>query len=254
MFQKIREKLKWLDPFTYVDLYLMPVVNPKKSEAVSLIVYVVCAFVFAFIIFNALGLLLGTSSPMVIVVSSSMEPVLFRGDIVVLSGVNPESLRAPQVDLDLVLVDSLSLNSFAKTFCAQNGSTIETDCSSFPRACPANYNTTSIEMGGKKIPVNTLGDIIVYKSNTLGEPIIHRVVAKINASDGYYFLTKGDNVCNPKIDADAGINRGAVSLKNVGGKALFWIPKIGCLKLWVFDDIPSIVLGGKLPRDFSGIC
>jgi len=62
MLKKLREKLKWLDPFTYVDLYLMPIINPGKKEWISMVVYIISAFIFAFLIFNGLGFLLGTSS------------------------------------------------------------------------------------------------------------------------------------------------------------------------------------------------
>ncbi|MBI2598583.1 MAG: hypothetical protein HYW50_05325, partial [Candidatus Diapherotrites archaeon] len=246
MLKKLKEKLKWLDPFTYVDLYLMPIVNPKKNESVSLLVYLVSAFVFAFLIFNFLGLVLGTSSPMVIVVSNSMEPVLFRGDVVIISGVKPADLKAETVNLPISLLDSFPLEEYAVPMCL-GSSGKEVECKNLPNTCPPNYNTSSIQFGEKKIGVNTFGDIIVYNSNVLNEPIIHRVVAKINAADGVYLLTKGDNKCNAKIDQQIGINRGAVRAEKIEGRAIFWFPKIGCIKLWVFDDFLSLVLTGKLP-------
>ena len=41
MLKKIRENLKWLDPFTYVDEYVLQIVNLKKDEWNTLIVYVI---------------------------------------------------------------------------------------------------------------------------------------------------------------------------------------------------------------------
>ncbi|MEK6942043.1 MAG: hypothetical protein AABW85_04260 [archaeon] len=255
MLKKLLENLKWLDPFTYVDKYLLPVVNPKNNGTISMAVYIVSAFVFAFIIFNLLGLLLGTSSPMVIVVSDSMEPVLFRGDVVFISGVKPSGIKAQSVELKLVLVDALPLQAYARPLCTKTGFAQEVDCAPLPLSCPANYDTTSIQFyQGKKLPVEKSGDIIVYNSNTLGEPIIHRVVSKINANDGTYLLTKGDNLCNSKIDQEVGITRGAIRADKIQGKALFWLPRIGCVKLWVFDDLLSLIVRGKLPAAFSGIC
>ena len=46
MLEGLRGRLKWLDPFTYVDLYLMPMVNPKGDKLVENIVYVVSALAF----------------------------------------------------------------------------------------------------------------------------------------------------------------------------------------------------------------
>lgn len=253
--KKLLEKLKWLDPFTYVDIYLLPVVNPKNNGTISMIVYIVSAFVFAFIIFNLLGLLLGSSSPMVIVVSDSMEPVLFRGDVVFIAGAKPSDIKAQSVEMNLSLVDSLPLQVYARPLCTKTGLVQEVDCAPLPLSCPANYNTTSIQFyQSKKLSIEKTGDIIVYNSNTLGEPIIHRVVSKINANDGTYLLTKGDNPCNSKIDQEVGITRGAIRADKIQGKALFWLPKIGCVKLWVFDDLLSLIVRGKLPVTFSGIC
>ena len=91
--RSFREKLKWLDPFTYVDLWVMPKINPNKNKAVEWIVYIVFAFIFALALYTILGLLLQTRSPMVIVLSGSMEPTMYRGDVVVLTGVAPENIK-----------------------------------------------------------------------------------------------------------------------------------------------------------------
>lgn len=258
MLKELREKLKWLDPFTYVDKYVMPKINPNNSEWVSLVVYIVFAFVFAFIIFNVLGFILGTGSPMVIVVSGSMEPVLYRGDVVILSGVHPGEIKSQEVTLDLSLVDSLPLSEYATTLCTKNSETTTVPCSSLPNTLHPNYNTTSIRfVNGETVPVNTLGDIVVYNSfsGNGSIQIIHRVVAKIIARDGVYLLTKGDNVLgNVKIDQELGIARSAVKADSIEGRALFWIPKIGCLKLWPLDNLPTLLFSGELPRDFSGFC
>src|SRR3989344_1625461 len=99
MLEGLRGRLKWLDPFTYVDLYLMPMVNPKGDKLVENIVYVVSALVFAFVIYNfVLAGILGTASPLVIVYSGSMEPVLYRGDVVVLTGSKDFAVREAIVD------------------------------------------------------------------------------------------------------------------------------------------------------------
>src|SRR3989338_135460 len=104
MLEQLRKKLgflKYLDPFYYVDTYLVPKINPKNTEWINWIIYLVSALFFAWLIYTILGLLLATPSPMVIVVSGSMEPVLYRGDVVVMQGASPEDIRAEQVELDM---------------------------------------------------------------------------------------------------------------------------------------------------------
>jgi signal peptidase len=56
---------------------------------------------FALIIFSALGLVFGTGSPMMIVVSASMEPLYHRGDIIFLHGATAENIEGTEVGLDL---------------------------------------------------------------------------------------------------------------------------------------------------------
>ena len=72
MLKKIREKLKWLDPFTYADMYIMPRVNPENSVLKANIVYIVFAFISAWLLYTGLGLILGTPNPLVIVVNGSI--------------------------------------------------------------------------------------------------------------------------------------------------------------------------------------
>ncbi|MCH7902212.1 hypothetical protein IIC68_00505, partial [archaeon] len=78
MLKKLREKLKWLDPFTYVDVFILPKINPNNDKNIETIVYIIFAFIFAFVLYNfILAFILGTDAPLVIVFSGSMEPVLF---------------------------------------------------------------------------------------------------------------------------------------------------------------------------------
>ena len=57
-FSSVKSKLsflRWLDPFRYVDLFVMPRVKKvTKSETVELVVNVLFAFLFAFILFAVL--------------------------------------------------------------------------------------------------------------------------------------------------------------------------------------------------------
>lgn len=246
--KEFREKLKWLDPFTYVDLYVMPKVNPGKNEAVSWIVYLASAFFFAWAIYTALGLVLGTSAPMMIVVSGSMEPLYHRGDIIVLHGISAENLNAPEQDIALPSLRETELASFAQPVYEGSGSSKHIEAIEFNQ--------------GGYLPVTKQGDIVVYWNHYLNEPIIHRVVARLKAGDGWYILTKGDSVLNTTVDQDCGyiinglpekacIALYPVPVQDIQGKAALQIPVLGCFKLWLLDDLGSLLATGKLPAEIK---
>ncbi len=247
---KVREKLKWFDPFTYVDLYVMPKVNPNKNKFVSNIVYIVFAFIFAYALFFLLGVLLATKNPLVIVLSGSMEPIMFRGDIIMLQGLSFEQINAPQIDLDRNLRNSF-LSSFAEVQCIGVNNSIKTElasCNEFiklfqERKIDSNqFVAKKISFNnGEEIAVTTKGDVVVYFSNSLNRPIIHRVVAKIKARDGLFLLTKGDSTQNPLLDQQTEISPLPVNAKEIDGKAILTIPLLGHVKLIFFDDLPRII-------------
>lgn len=248
IFMGLKEKLEWLDPFTYIDLYVLPKINPKNYQILNWAVYLISAFFFAWVIYSALGLLLGTTSPLVIVVSGSMEPVLYRGDVVILLGAKPEEINAPLVELGEPTLQGVAFEEIGS---------IEFN--------PQTGNAQKIAFkNGKSIGISTEGDTIVYFSSLRREQIIHRAVAKLKAADGYYLLTKGDNLkTNKTIDQDCGKvisyyvsgtdvpiggfpEKGCISLypipaESIDGKALFKIPFIGYVKLIVFDEIPKFI-------------
>lgn len=294
----VRKKLKWLDPFTYIDRFLLPKVHAlsknlqyivfvatylllillvsavlgvvpfflalltlfyawlfffEKSEAVDWGIYLLSAFVFAWAIYSAFGLALGTTSPFVIVMSGSMEPLYHRGDVIILQGTSFGSLNAPEVTLQQSL-DQTPFDSFATPNYTQtpNGPLIE-----------------SIEFNnGQTTQITQAGSIIVYNSPNIHNadgPIIHRLVSKISAQDGKFFLTKGDSVNNSTVDQDCGrviygspekdcIMLYPIKESEIDGKALFQIPVIGCVKLWLFDNLSSLIARGSLPQDFGWVC
>lgn len=282
--KELKKKLEWLDPFTYVDLWVMPRVNPNKNKTIEWIVYLFFALVFAVVLFTILGLVLGTKNPMVIVVSASMEPVLARGDVVVLLGVPPEKIKGNQVELDMDLEGKM-LKDFAEV----------------------DYAAQKINfVNGQSIPLEKNGDTAVYYSDIGSIQIIHRVVGKIKTPQGIYLLTKGDNVLtNKTVDQDCGgiileqlenknllaagkqwypydnyfcycaappsspVVMGQacyvcterpcntifpIKAEKIDGIAVTRVPVVGCVKLWLFDDLSSLILRGQLPTHFKGIC
>lgn len=267
--QEFRKKLKWLDPFTYVDLALekyWPVKGKKTltQEIGYNAIYLVSAFVFAFILYQLFAIALQSKSPIVIVISQSMEPNLYRGDIVFIQGVSAIDLKAQEASIN-ERISGRIFSEFGKANFKQSQASI------------AKIRLESIEVNGEKFFPNTQGDTAIYYSSINGEQIIHRAILKINAIDGTFLLTKGDNErTNWTFDQDCGglvevpvigtdtvirktekhcITSYPVNVKEIDGKAALRIPLIGCVKVWVFDDLPSIIFSGRMPPYYNGgIC
>lgn len=221
----------------------MPRVNPWNNEILSWIVYILFSFIFAYLLYSFFGFILQTASPLVIVVSGSMLPTMARGDVVVLHGVDGLGLEAPLVILDGVDVANTSLK----------------DLATFSSTSTGDWDIT-FKANGQTIHVPKKGtsDIVVYYSSYKNLEIIHRSVVKIKSDGKYYVLTKGDN--NPSLDQDCGsvsdlfFPNGTgvqtitekscpspypISLSDVKGKALFWIPYVGYIKLLLVDGFSS---------------
>ncbi len=226
MMKELKEKLKWLDPFTYIDIYAMPIVNPNKSRAIETIVYIASAFLFAFVLYNyVLAFLLGTSAPLVIVYSGSMEPVLYRGDVAILTGANSPELKEATVDFP---VWGRRFLDFAQPV--------------FSADSKGRKKASGARISGAEHSFDPKGPIVVYFSKIRQQDIIHRAVLKIRAPDGEFLVTFGDN--NPTFDQDCPqgslqcISPTLIPVKELRGKYLFHVPLAGHLKLIVFDDLP----------------
>jgi len=264
---KFKQRLKWLDPFTYVDLALekyWPARQGKRTEAQEIgynLIYLVSAFVFAFLIYQAFSVGLQTKSPIVIVVSESMEPNLYRGDVVFIQGVSAQNLKAQEINYP----GKLSKKIFSE-FGDVNYQTSAVSKSGF--------EISQIQVSNSKIAPNTEGDIALYYSSFTGEQIIHRAILKIKASDGTFLLTKGDNeITNWSFDQDCGkvfqkqiagtdltqtalekpcITLYPLKVSEIDGREAFRIPLIGCVKVWAFDDLPSLLFKGRMPDNYRG--
>lgn len=251
-FSKVKERfsfLKWLDPFTYVDLFVMSRVKKiTDNELVETGINIFFAAFFAFLFYTLLGIWFGSSTPLVIVYSASMEPNLYRGDIIALSSVR----------------DGMDFGQ--KVILSQNIKNVPTYLFVEPVFDKSNNLTTVKFSNGQEVLYNPVSRIIVYPAFPSNMPIIHRTIAHISAPDGEFVLTKGDNeVTNPAYDQDCGkiingrtdkpcITLYAIPVKEIQGVAFFNIPKLGCAKLWLIDDLLSLIFSGKLPSDFRGIC
>jgi len=270
-FSRIRAWLKWLDPFTYSDIFLEKI-GLRENKFFAWPFELLVAFLTAWLIYFVLGLLLGTRSPAVVVLSGSMEPTFYRGDIMVLQGLSFESIKGKEV----ILPDAIygkKIHEYATTYCSINDLPELVECRYFTqkqdestrpkyypelgKLCIPEINKCFF-IGSSKLSIQTKkicfkstaecieitreGDIVVYTSDMLSIPIIHRAVVKIKAADGNFVITKGDSVNNNFVDQEGGIASSAIPVANLDGKVIFMIPKLGYVKLIIMDDIPCVII------------
>ena len=82
-----------------------------------------------------------------------------------------------------------------------------------------------------------VGSVIVFNSNGK-DPIIHRVVKKMEDNDEIFFQTKGDN--NRDSIKSARLDETDVRENVIIGKAVFKVPLLGFIKIWFVDLIEII--------------
>lgn len=169
----------------------------------SWVVNIILAFVLIkFIVYPGLGFALGTSHPVVAVVSESMEHN---------TGFEewwPEGGKWYEQN-------SIPKNIFT-TFPLRNG-----------------FNKGDIiVLGSAAMHKVDVGDIIVFQTRK-PDPIIHRVVKKWDVEGIFFLTTKGDNyetnrapIKSPLIDETQIVQEQLI------GKALIRIPLLGYIKIW----------------------
>ena len=171
------------------------------GSILSWIVNAALAFLLVkFIIYPLLGMVLGTSYPVVAVISGSMEHNGLGFDAWW------ESNKGWYLQNDISkeeLDESIFRNGF-------------------------NKGDIILLLGAKPDDIDSL-DVIVYNSDNYKYPIIHRIVTKENKGLEYIFTTKGDN--NPGPDP------AAISPGRILGKAVFRIPLLGWVKIWFSELI-----------------
>jgi len=174
----------------------------------SWIVNIILAFVLIkFIVYPGLGFLLTTSHPVVAVVSSSMEHNNLGFD------------NWWEKNNDWYIENGINKEQF-EDFSLKNG---------------FNKGDIMVLVGrdGENIEV---GDVIVFNSNGK-DPIIHRVVKKIQ-DDEIYFQTKGDN--NKDSIRNNRLDETNVREDIIIGKAVFRVPFLGYIKIWFVEILKFI--------------
>ncbi len=223
-----------------------------------------------------LSFLLNTTVPINIITSCSMLPAFERGDMIILAG-PPFSAPTMQVPYALgnatyqTMQIAYGGQVVARILQPTVGGTalFEPEIGACERVKGTRPETQpclkAITIGSQRAEILQSPDVIVYDSNTSAGPIIHRLFAVLNATDGEYYLTKGDN--NNFLDQQSGFyiiparsaDRmllsvpfvGAVSWKGgslawqsepqfpIKGKVLLRIPYVGYIKLLAFLQIQA---------------
>jgi len=175
----------------------------------SWIANVLIAFVLIkFIIYPGLGFLLGTSHPIVAVVSSSMEH----------SGSFEQWWARNQCCVD----SQCSKRSANGELYIQFGVSAE-DFDSYPFTNGFNKGDIMILKSPEELAV---GDILVFWADSRKEPIIHRIVQVRGSPDGdKFYRTKGDNNC-----ASASFEQN-IGNERVIGRAVVRVPLLGWIKI-----------------------
>ena len=206
--------------FLFLFLLIMRDVLPKsytQGGVWQAVKELIIAGVWAVGFWLVLSFILQTSSPVDVVTSCSMLPVLHRGDLLLLQGggVNAQTFY---------FNSSFPSINLLKKQCSEsvNGG--------FAGFVPCTYG---LSVDNKTFFVNSSDDVIVYAANpSYYGFIVHRVFLKlVNSSSGQaFYLTKGDN--NPVLDQEAGVS--IVNQSSVIGRVVFDVPYVGYLKLLLF--------------------
>lgn len=84
---------------------------PKKKIAIAIFL-IVFAFSGSFLIYFILQVSLNTQTPMVVVISGSMEPNIHKGDLLFLGGIEPEEIKSGTIEDkegDVIVYDARGL-------------------------------------------------------------------------------------------------------------------------------------------------
>ncbi|KKM23605.1 hypothetical protein LCGC14_1613520 [marine sediment metagenome] len=84
----------------------------KKRKIIVTVILISLAFSGAFIIYFVMQFALNTKTPMVVVVSGSMEPNLYKGDLLFLRGIDPANIKNGSIagkEGDIIVFDARGL-------------------------------------------------------------------------------------------------------------------------------------------------
>ncbi len=208
----------------FLGLILNDFIKPnKKKKKTNLIQDVAVPIGAAIAIWILLTVVLQTATPLNVVTSCSMAPVLERGDLILVQGA---SIKAPEIK------SNTSISEIKALVNREDCTAIKRNADQIPAKCTSNLTIQNQTINTLRTQV-TNNDIVVYEANpaTYGL-IVHRVIAKITNENETIYLTKGDN--NQIADQEAGIT--PVPQDKIQGKVIFRIPLIGYFKLFLYGQ------------------
>ena len=212
----------------------------EDDSILSWIINIILAFILIkFIVFPGLSLLLGTSHPVVAVVSGSMEHKTVPECIqtATISGNEFCVKRGDKYQLCNSIFDEKQKSTYDLFWstCGYLYEELDIEKSQFSKFSFKNgFNTGDIiVLNGKKPKDLKIGDVIVFQA-TKPDPIIHRIIQKKETGGVYFFTTKGDH--NPGIIPF----EENIPQDRIIGKALFRIPYLGYIKIWFVEILRYI--------------
>ena len=196
----------------------------------SWLLNVVLAFILIkFILYPVVGLALGTSLPVVAVISESMEHSInkeIKSNNAIYMMCGKEFEKKYKVDYEMWWM-------ICGEWYYKNINLDINDFKELPFSDGFNKGDIMILVGKKPEKIE-IGDVIVFQPHTesksLGYPIIHRVVAIQEDEGEITFETKGDN--NPSQIKTLYVDETNIKPSEVLGVAKVRLPYLGYIKIW----------------------
>jgi len=246
-------------------------VNAKEKGIKNEVKEILIAIAIALILWYSAIFILKTDMPFNGVVSCSMLDSLYRGDVVILYGGQP---NVDEINISLNEYERIietNEQHFVCGICVDDYG-VQTPCSINPITMERAYGeiikydcgyckeiknnveskvvcTHGVTIKGKYFDATKKeGDIIVYRPKetdifSLVGDIIHRGIVRINVeNNSSYYLIKGDN--NPQFDTQiynlgGKVTNSLVEEKQVMGKSIFSLPFLGYVKLVASGQIAN---------------
>ncbi|RLG70297.1 MAG: hypothetical protein DRO04_02060 [Candidatus Iainarchaeum archaeon] len=266
----------------------MPKLNPNKNKILAELIYLATAALLALAFYSFLGLLLSTPEPGTIVMSPSMKPLLSRGDIVFLSGVK-QNITAAEITLPYAIKNKpvaeyaeinyskgeIYFKDINKTIPISNENSIIVYYSPLE-------NRQIIHRAIAKIKAKdgnfflTKGDNNPYADQDCGRIFYEQLNNKNLLLKARAWFPVFDLKLKQKMFCSCAAEP---TLQNFGSACLvctekpcislyaipeedvksyvifiFPVPRLGCIKIWLFDNLPSLILKQRLPYYFDVFC
>lgn len=209
----------------------------ESDSALSWIVNIILAFlIIKFVIYPALGFALGTTHPVVAVVSGSMEHKAVPVCSVYIDGSCAAYAEGRYGICGFEVGKKGFLNideyySVCGEWYSENYNITESEFKEYRFVNGFNKGDIMVLVSAKNIK---LGDIIVFNADHRNDPIIHRVVQIENGE----YTTKGDHNSG-SWDFERGISK-----ERIIGKAVIRIPFLGWIKIGFIKLLSFLGMGG----------